>query len=767
MKSLFRLTILSVIAIFLLNGCQVPVTTASTLQPTSDIPFSTDIPYGLISSERMLDHLEVLTNIQAYSGFRSAGTAGEAEALDYIAGQLDRMQKLKAMGSEVERQTFDVFISTEIHSTRLLLTGINGIEVDVPASAIRGSRYQPELTRYFDSDGLSGDLKNDPMIAGMTVVSTGVTAVSNGEAEQPLRPIVKRTMIQLAGLSADELAGKVLIVDAHLFDGLTTSAYEISRKNLLAAIDKGVAGVIMVSEYSNRDGYSHGSFLNEGYFLQNMVPETRAPIVSVRMEDLAPAGITGWKDMDNIAGVRLSVDSDVRSPAPSGNLALRIPGKDSSQAVILSAHIDSPNTPGGFDDGSGTVILLEIAEVLNESQLQPDVDLWLVWHGSHENGLFGSAHFAATHAELLDHTLAMLNIDCLGLPLEENDSAIFLDFNSYARFGDDAATWQEYLAGKAAELGIEVELYDQHGLIADNSNYDTYNVPEVDMIYFDPLEMEEHGNSYMHYANHWHDPYETVDVVRQVSDVLVDMTRVALAGAIQTGRDTPNLRVTIPIGKRALFVASHTQPVSTLTSLRELGMALAYAGFDVDPVPYGEPVIAGELVGVGIVIVLPTIDYPGKLDETWSQTELNALKAYVEAGGFLVVTNSEYTHIMTYLGYDPNEDKLDLNALLSQMGVMFNNSTYELDKAYGDVSNPLTDKAEMLLTYADAGVSFTLDKGEVLYTSGGKPIIAMVDYGDRGGQVLVIGDLGILIDENGGAGNLQFLQNIAAYAMER
>ena len=64
-------------------------------------------------------------------------------------------------------------------------------------------------------------------------------------------------------------------------------------------------------------------------------------------------------------------------------------------------------------------------------------------------------------------------------------------------------------------------------------------------------------------------------------------------------------------------------------------------------------------------------------------------------------------------------------------------------------------------------MTFTLDAGEVLYTSDGLPIVALVDAWRHGGQLLVIGDLGMLIDANGGEGNLQFLMNIALFARER
>ena len=119
-------------------------------------------------------------------------------------------------------------------------------------------------------------------------------------------------------------------------------------------------------------------------------------------------------------------------------------------------------------------------------------------------------------------------------------------------------------------------------MIADNSNYDTYNVPEADLLYFNTDDLEHYGNGYIHYSNHFHDAYETVDVVRQSGDILVKMAKVALAAAIETGRDQPELRVTAPVTQRAVFVASHTEPPTMPISLRELGMALAWEGFDVD-----------------------------------------------------------------------------------------------------------------------------------------------------------------------------------------
>ncbi|QFG23029.1 M28 family peptidase [Actinomadura sp. WMMB 499] len=62
------------------------------------------------------------------------------------------------------------------------------------------------------------------------------------------------------------------------------------------------------------------------------------------------------------------------------------------KAVIVSAHYDSvPGSPGANDDGSGTVLCLELARVLRRLPTQQAVRICL-W-GSEEYGLIGARHY--------------------------------------------------------------------------------------------------------------------------------------------------------------------------------------------------------------------------------------------------------------------------------------------------------------------------------------------------------------------------------------
>ena len=75
-------------------------------------------PFALLSEEHLLSYIADLTAIQPYSGWRNSATEGEAEALDYAAAQLGEMAYLRELGLELERQTFHVFLGTDLWETR-------------------------------------------------------------------------------------------------------------------------------------------------------------------------------------------------------------------------------------------------------------------------------------------------------------------------------------------------------------------------------------------------------------------------------------------------------------------------------------------------------------------------------------------------------------------------------------------------------------------------------------------------------------------------
>ena len=98
---------------------------------------------------------------------------------------------------------------------------------------------------------------------------------------------------------------------------------------------------------------------------------------------------------------------------PSQNVVAEKSGSGEG-VVVLGAHYDTvPNVEGANDNGSGTAVILAIAEDWAEQPLPFTVRF--IAFGSEEVGLRGSAHYVnSLSADQRDGIIAMLNFDALG-----------------------------------------------------------------------------------------------------------------------------------------------------------------------------------------------------------------------------------------------------------------------------------------------------------------------------------------------------------------
>ena len=88
---------------------------------------------------------------------------------------------------------------------------------------------------------------------------------------------------------------------------------------------------------------------------------------------------------------------------------------------------------------------------------------------------------------------------------------------------------------------------------------------------------------------------------------------------------------------------------------------------------------------------------------------------------------------------DRNEDARTFNALLEPMGVTFSYGVSQgIDIALATAEHPLTENAIYLACYDGNAVPFSMETGLELIRFAGSPLVGFVEYGDQGGQVLVI-----------------------------
>jgi len=529
------------------------------------------------------------------------------------------------------------------------------------------------------------------------------------------------------------------------------------------------AGLVAVTTGSNEIGESHGSFAGDSSILNYGQISPPIPILFARIEDvMVDAGVGGWPALEAAESARLTWDTDIVTPGTSGNVVARIPGESSEHPVILSAHLDSPNSPGALDNGSGSVSLLEVARVLDAARITPPTDVYMVWFGCHERGLHGSPVFAANHQEVRDRALAIVELDALARPLDGFEDAINLGSRSYLEFGDDRMPLPEFLKGCVEPLHISVETWDFGGLQSDTSGFVGYDVPNALLDNLKFPEMVQHG---IHYSAHWHDPYDTVELAEDMAHIFEDLTRVMLAAALETGREAPDLRVTPEPTHRAVMVGSHTEPVAMSPfAMTEFGMTLAWAGFDVDLVPYGERLTEGHLEGADLVIALPVLDYPNEdgdedlYHEEWRQSEMAVLEDYVDnRGGWLVLANSGYRLWFSNITRERNEDWGLVNYLAQRFGVAYVDGPIEGSEAVAVGGHELMDGVETLWLAQDNAVPL-VPPGDatLLATVDGRP--AATAYNCGSGGVIALADIGILGDSSSEGDNRRFWENLAEWA---
>ncbi len=132
-------------------------------------------------------------------------------------------------------------------------------------------------------------------------------------------------------------------------------------------------------------------------------------------------------------GGRMTVELDTFTVRPDGrrinrpvlmaNVLATLPGTDPTdpRVILVSGHLDSrvsdvmnaiADAPGANDDGSGTVLVLELARVL-AGQRFPCTLKFVAVQGE-EQGLYGSGHLAGRAKKEGWNLIAMLNNDIVG-----------------------------------------------------------------------------------------------------------------------------------------------------------------------------------------------------------------------------------------------------------------------------------------------------------------------------------------------------------------
>jgi aminopeptidase YwaD len=262
----------------------------------------------------------------------------------------------------------------------------------------------------------------------------------------------------LSGSGAGEVSGDLALI------GLARpqDILEAGLEGKIALVERGLitfgekarnasnAGAIGVVIYNN----------DAGNFRGDLGGSADVPVVSIsrfqgqRLGELASAN----------GEVRATVSVKLVE-LPSRNVVAQKPGTG-DKIVVLGAHYDTvPNVPGANDNGSGTAVLLTIAQQLQQKSFP--FTIRFVAFGSEEVGLLGSqAYVESLSAEEQEQIIGMLNFDALG----SGDNLVVL--------GNQEFTNLVVEHGTRREIDVEVSP-GLRGATSDHASFAQVGIPVV------------------------------------------------------------------------------------------------------------------------------------------------------------------------------------------------------------------------------------------------------------------------------------------------
>ena len=166
----------------------------------------------------------------------------------------------------------------------------------------------------------------------------------------------------------------------------------------------------------------------------------------------------------------------------SQNVVLDMPG-EVDEYIVFTAHYDStPLSQGAYDNMSGSIGLLGIAEHFAKNPHR--YGLRFVWCGCAERGLLGSKAYCTAHEEELSKIILNINLDMIG--------CIMGKFIACATAEEKLVNYIEYFA---AEMGHEIKV-SQDVYSSDSTPFADRGIPAISFARTSPNNTATIHNSY-------------------------------------------------------------------------------------------------------------------------------------------------------------------------------------------------------------------------------------------------------------------------------
>jgi hypothetical protein len=362
---------------------------------------------------------------------RGISTAGIDKAADYLAAEFTRM------GLDTKRYQGTPF-HTFYMGTRFALGQTNSLALTAPGSQAQELRIGTDFTPL----SLSGSGKLDLPVA---FVGYGISA--------PKLNYDDYAGIDVTGHAVIVLRNEPQKTDANSpFDGAQASDFSQLSHKVTNAIQHGAAAVLLVTDNASLPEVTDPAKADPllAFLVKSNVGGRQIPIVHCQRAAVEPL-LQAAAKME-LAKLEQQIDSDlkprsmllngcrvtgeisvVRTGKPLKNVVAVLPGSGphAEETIVLGAHYDHLGLGGsgslaftnkkeihnGADDnGSGTAVLIEVAQqlTLRHAQQPPARRIVFIAFTAEESGLIGSERYVKDPLFPLNQTVAMLNLDMVG-----------------------------------------------------------------------------------------------------------------------------------------------------------------------------------------------------------------------------------------------------------------------------------------------------------------------------------------------------------------
>ena len=166
-------------------------------------------------------------------------------------------------------------------------------------------------------------------------------------------------------------------------------------------VEKGCVGIVIGNGYL----YTEDKDIDTRELREPLQEIAKLPVVSCNIKDL-------YEMVQMNASEIKMTTLQKESVCTSQNVVAKIKG-ESDRTIVLTAHYDSTSlSKGSWDNASGSVGLLKIAEHFMDKK--PYHNLTFVWCGAEERGLDGSKAYVKKHSKELGNIDLCINLDMIG-----------------------------------------------------------------------------------------------------------------------------------------------------------------------------------------------------------------------------------------------------------------------------------------------------------------------------------------------------------------